>query len=107
MNADRETDLTIKVFDRFRDPVFLEAHDWLSRNATSVQGGIDYFSDDGRRTRRVAIVFEEAGTLLKMGSMRSDLILSLISGLVVSSWKTLEVFIHRESRGDFPCHQMG
>ena len=93
----RETDLTMRVFDRFRDPAFVSSHDWISQNINSESSDtIHYFSTGGRKIRKVAIVFEEAGTLLKMKSIRKDLILSFLSELTITTWNILEKFIEKE-----------
>lgn len=98
MNKDRETDLTIRIFDRFRDPIFVSSIDWMSENIKDRSfDKIDILSEEGKKIRKVAVVFEEIGTLLKMKSIRKDLILSLIStATIISTWDELEKFIKKE-----------
>jgi len=99
INRGRETDLTMRVFDRFRNDIFVSSHDWISQNISAKSSDkIDYFSEEGRKIRKVAIVFEEAGALLKMKSIRRDLILSLLSELTISTWSLLEKFIEKERK---------
>ncbi len=97
MNKDREASLTIRVFDRFSDANFVSSYDWVSKNMSrETSGSIDYFSEEGRKIRKVAIIFEEVGILLKTKSIRKDLILSLVSNITIDTWNLLETFIRKE-----------
>lgn len=99
MNKDREVGLTIRVFDRFGEPVFVSAYDYISKNNSSeFFEKIDPFSDDGRKIRKVAIVFEEVGILLQTKAIDKDLILSLVSSITINTWKLLEKFIKKERK---------
>jgi hypothetical protein len=97
MNKDREASLTIRVFDRFSDANFVLSYDWVSKNISRESSGtIDFFSEEGRKIRKVAIIFEEVGILLKTKSIRKDLILSLVSNLTIDTGNLLEEFIKKE-----------
>lgn len=96
MKKDRDSDLAIKVFDWFRDQTFVSYHDGLGNTDTDKIDKIDYYSEDGRKLRKIAIVFEEVGTLIKMKAVQEELILSMISSITVSTWNKMEKFIMQQ-----------
>lgn len=96
MLRNRHTDLTVKVFEWFRDPTVVSYHDWLGSVDPNASDSIDYYSDDGRKLRKIAAIFEEVGTLVRMGAIQKELTLIMISGITISTWKRVEKFVEKQ-----------